>query len=175
MMPVPSHLRACVVPHETAIDEEPLRADVRCPCGTSEFELLYPGHTHEFKGELIPCVAHIGERFFLLLGARCAACSREHLLLDADFHGWNGFVCHDPEQAAVARPPLQPWQCRSCQGTRHTGVIGIQTQGKDDFIIEAGSEFDVNRWPDAFGWFNLDVTCSQCGKHTAPLVSYETM
>jgi hypothetical protein len=175
MMPVPTHLKGLVVPREEAIDEKPLDADVRCPCGDEKFELLYPGQTHEYGGKTVPCVAQIGERFFLVLKARCAACSREHLLLDADLHGWNGFVCHVPEQAATERPPLMPWGCRGCGERVHTGVMHIQTQGKQDFIDEAGEDFDADRWPDAFGWFSLDLTCCRCGKESEGLISYETM
>lgn len=175
MMPVPSHLQGIVVPLDGVIDEEALSADIRCPCGEAKFHLLYPGQTHEYGGELIPCTAEIDGNFFFVLQSRCANCGREHLLLDSDFHGWNGFICHDPAQAALARPPLVAWACQKCGETKHTGVIHIQTQGKDDFALEAGEAFDVHRWPDAFGWFSLDLTCAECGKNSPELVSYETM
>jgi hypothetical protein len=175
MMPVPSHLQGLVVPLDSEIDEEALSATVRCPCGEVRFDLLYPGQTHEYNGRMVPCVAEIDGKFFLVLKSRCAGCAQEHLLLDADFHGWNGFVCHDPAQAAVARPQLVAWACQACGESKHTGVVHIQTQGKDDFISEAEGEFDVNRWPDAFGWFSLDLTCSKCGKESQGLISYETM
>ena len=175
MMPVPSHLRGVVEPLDSTIDEEPLSAVIRCPCGESGFELLYPGQTHEYGGDLIPCTAEIGGHFFFVLKSRCTKCGREHSLLDADFHGWNGFVCHDQDQAALDRPPLVPWRCHSCDEAEHTGVVHIQTQGKDDFISEAGEEFDPSRWPDAFGWFSLDLKCRKCGKESKDLVSYETM
>ena len=109
MMPVPSHLIDCVVPRDAVIDESPLDAFVRCPCGSSRFDLLFPGTTHEWRGETIPCTAEIGGKFFFLVTARCTSCNRRHLLLDADFHGWNGFVCHDPKQASIERPPLRLW------------------------------------------------------------------
>lgn len=176
MMPIPTHLKDVVVPRDERIDEEALSADIRCPCGGATFELLYPGQTHEYDGEIIPSTAEIGGRFFFLLKARCSSCSSEHLLLDADFHGWDGFVCHDSEQAAIERPTLTPWKCQSCGQTKHTGVVHIQTEGKEDFTTaQAGGDFDPDRWPDAFGWFSLDVTCDQCGKHSPELVSYETM
>jgi hypothetical protein len=175
MMPVPSHLQGIVVPLDSAIDEEALSATVSCPCGDTKFELLYPGQTHEYAGKTIPCVAEIDGKFFFVLKSRCAGCGREHLLLDSDFHGWNGFVCHDSAQAALPRPPLVPWSCLGCGETKHSGVLHIQTQGKDDFLSEAGEEFDANRWPDAFGWFSLDLTCSKCRKESRSLVSYETM
>ena len=112
MMPVPSHLQEIAVPRDSAIDEESLTADIRCPCGESKFELLYPGQAHEYGDGTIPCTAEIDGHFFFILKSRCARCKREHLLLDADFHGWNGFICHDPDQAAIARPPLITWRCQ---------------------------------------------------------------
>ena len=175
MMPIPTHLRGIVVPRDSIIDETPLSADVRCPCGERVLELLYPGQTHQHAGELIPCTAEIDGRYFFVIRARCSGCSAEHLLLDADFHGWNGFVCHDPAQAAIPRPALIAWKCQACSGTRHTMAVHIQTEGRDDFIEQAGDGFDGDRWPDAFGWFSLDLTCVACGKASADFVSYETM
>jgi hypothetical protein len=175
MMPVPSHLQGLVAPLDSAIDEEALSATVRCPCGETKFELMYPGQTHEYAGEMIPCTAEIDGNFFLVLKSRCAGCGTDHLLLDADFHGWNGFVCHDPAQANLPRPPLVAWPCQGCGETAHTGVVHIQTEGMDDFVEEAGPDFDANRWPDGFGWFSLDLTCSKCGKESPEFVSYETM
>ena len=175
MMPVPSHLQGFVVPQDDQVDEEALSAAIRCPCGEAKFELLYPGHTHKYGRQMIPCVAEIEGKFFFVLKSRCSSCGREHLLLDSDFHGWNGFICHDPAQAALPRPQLVAWQCHGCGETKHTGTVHIQTQGKEDFISEAGEDFDVKRWPDAFGWFSLDLACSNCGKESRELVSYETM
>jgi hypothetical protein len=175
MMPVPSHLQRLVVPLDGAIDEEALSAAVRCPCGEANFELLYPGQTHEYGDELIPCTAEIEGSFFFVLRSRCVSCRREHLLFDADLHGWNGFVCHDSKQALLPRPQLVAWVCQGCRGTKHTGIVHIQTQGKADFISETGDRFDADRWPDAFGWFSLDLKCSNCGKESRDLVSYETM
>ncbi len=175
MMPVPSHLIDCVVPRDAVIDESPLDAFVRCPCGSSRFDLLFPGTTHEWRGETIPCTAEIGGKFFFLVTARCTSCNRRHLLLDADFHGWNGFVCHDPKQASIERPPLRPWQCLSCGFTEHEASIWIQTEGKEHFVAETDGKIDGDRWPDGFGWFSMAIKCCGCGKQTPEWVSYETM
>jgi hypothetical protein len=175
MMPVPSHLVNCVTPKDAAIDERPLDADVRCPCGSSSFDLLFPGHTHEYQGETVPCTAEINGKFFFLLKARCVRCQKEHLLIDGDFHGWNGFVCHDPDQAALPRPPLVVWKCLACGATAHEASVQIQTEGKQDFISESDGEFDEDRWPDGFGWFSMAIKCTACGKVTPEWVSYETM
>lgn len=175
MMPVPSHLVDCVAPKDSAIDQGPLDGDVRCPCGSGRFDLLFPGQTHEYQGETIPCTAEINGKFFFLIKARCGRCQREHLLLDADFHGWNGFVCHDANQASLPRPPLVPWKCLACGATEHEASVQIQTEGKDDFISESGGAFDEDRWPDGFGWFSMAIKCTGCGRHTPEWISYETM
>jgi hypothetical protein len=175
MMPVPTHLRDCVIPENSTIDEEPLKAKVQCPCGGKIFHLLYPGQTQEYNGKKIPCTAEINGKFFFLIRAKCVTCGEEHLLLDEDFHGWDGFVCHDPEQARLPRPPLFPWKCLACGGLEHKVGVEIQTEGKQDFIDETGGEFDENRWPDGFGWLTISSECTKCGTKTPELFSCETM
>jgi len=175
MMPVPSHLVDCLAPKDATIDEGPLDADVRCPCGANRFDLLFPGQTHAHQGETIRCTANINDNFFFLVKARCTHCHKEHLLLDSDFHGWNGFVCHDPNQAALPRPPLVAWKCLACGATEHEAAVQIQTEGMQDFVSESGGKFDEKRWPDGFGWFSMAIKCTTCSKETPEWVSYETM
>jgi len=175
MMPVPTHLKECVVPGSSKIDETALKAKVQCPCGGKVFELLYPGQTHEYDGKTIPCVAEIKKKFFFLIKAKCAECGKEHLLLDKDFHGWNGFVCHDPKQAKLPRPPLVPWKCLECGDLKHKAAVVISTEGKEDFISETDGEIDEDRWPDGFGWFTMAIECTKCGSKSPEWVSYETM
>ena len=174
-VPVPTHLRHFVAPLDRPVEEGIVRVSFRCPCGETRFELRYPGQTHEWDGREIPCDALIGQHHFFLLEARCVACGRDHLLLDTDFHGWNGLLCHDPEQAALPRPPLVVWGCRGCGGVSHSGVITISTESKESTLGEAGDDIDPERWYDAFGWFSLDLICSKCGRAEPDLVSYETM
>lgn len=175
MMPVPSHLIECVVPNDSVIDEEDLYAVVQCPCGSTRFHLLFPGQTHEYDGEVVPCTARIEENYFFLLKAACTNCEKEHLLLDEDFHGWNGFVCHNPQKAALPRPALQAWKCLNCSETVHEATIFIQTEGRDDFVSESSGKFEADLWPEAFGCFNMGIRCSGCGKDTLQWVSCETM
>ncbi len=174
-MPAPTHLRDCVVPDDMTVDESGLSGRIRCPCGSEQFRLLYPGETHVYDGETIPCTAEIEGKFFFLVRAACTKCGNEHLLIDQDFHGWNGFVCHDPEQASLPRPPLQPWKCLSCGALPHTGTIAIETQGRQDFVEEGGEGLDPDRWPDGFSWFSIAIRCVDCGKETPTWVSLETM
>ena len=175
MMPVPSHLTDCVVPKDNALDESPLDARVVCPCRSQHFQLLFPGQTHEYAGETVPCTAEIDRRFFFVVKAQCTACKREHLLLDSDFHGWNGLVCHQSQQAALPRPRLIPWKCPSCNETEHEASVQIQTEGKEDFLTETDGDFEAELWPDGFAWFSIAIKCVACGKETPEWVSYETM
>jgi hypothetical protein len=176
MMPVPSHLVNSVAPKDTVIDEESLEAAVQCTCGSMRFVFLFPGQTQEYDGVTIPCTAEIDNFFFFfLVKARCTHCSKEHLLLDQDFHGWNGFVCHDKKQAALPRPPLVPWKCLSCGATEHEAEIMIQTEGKRDFISESAGAVDENQWPDGFGCFNMSIKCTECSKDTPQWICCETM
>jgi DNA-directed RNA polymerase subunit RPC12/RpoP len=175
MMPVPTHLKGCVVPGSAKVDETPLKAKVECPCGGKTFHLLYPGQTHEYDAKATPRVAQIKKKFFFVIKAKCAACGKEHLLLDKDFHGWNGFVCHDAAQAKLPRPPLVAWKCLKCGELEHKAGVVIQTEGKQDFVEETDGEIDEDRWPDGFGWFTMSIQCTQCGAKTPEWVSYETM
>ena len=175
MMPVPSHLVGIAVPADTLLDEEPLRADLRCECGAGFFEFLFPGQTHLFAGRDIPCTADVGGHYFFIVSSRCSECRRERVLLDVDFHGWDGIMCHDPVQAALPRPPLIAWHCRNCGGTTHTGNVSVVGEGRDDFVRAMGSEMDADRWPDVFGWFTLSCTCRRCGLHSPDLIDCETM
>ena len=138
-------------------------------------EFRYPGQTHLWGGREIPCVASIDGKHFLRLEARCVGCGRDHLLLDADFHGWDGFVCHDPEQAALPRPDLVAWPCRDCAGLQHYLVVGISVENEELILEEAEDDIDPARWYDAFGWFAVDATCVRCGRIEQDLISYETM
>jgi hypothetical protein len=172
-IPLPTHLRHCAVPLDEPVEEGCVRASVRCPCGETRFELGYPGQTHDWGGLEIPCVAQIGQRHFFVLTAHCVGCGRDHLLLDIDFHGWDGIACHDPEQAALPRPPLVPWACRDCAGLSHSGIVTISIESRDFILGEGGNDIDPERWYDAFGWFSLDLRCAQCGRDEPELISYE--
>jgi hypothetical protein len=175
MRPLPKHLRGVAVPRSAVVDEGPLDADVRCPCGGAAFELLYPGATHEYRGERIPCTKQVGDQFFFMIKAKCVACGRTHLLFDKDFHGWGGYVGHDELQAALPRPELEPWKCSACGGIAHGATVNVQGEGRADFVENAGEGFDADTWPDGFSWFGMSVHCKSCRKDTPVWVGYETV
>ena len=175
MMPTPTHLRNLVSRADSIADESALEAALRCPCGSEGFRLMFPGETHQHAKEPIPCVASIEGEHFFLVRADCASCGEGHVLLDQDFHGWNGWVCRDSAQAALPRPSLSVWSCLSCTSESHSARVTIQTEGKEDFVDEAGDAFDSERWFDGFGYFQLGIACLQCEKATPEWVGLETM
>lgn len=174
MMPIPTHLQGLVVPMDDASNEEPLDATVRCPCHSESFEFLYPGDTKEHNGIVIPVTAERDGAFFFRIEARCMACRQVHLLFDKDFHGWDGYICHDQKQARLPRPALRAWSCGKCGSVAHRGRISIYGEGKDDFL-EGAAGFPPDRWPDGFGWFQLSIACKSCGNEIDHWVDYETM
>jgi hypothetical protein len=86
-----------------------------------------------------------------------------------------GFVCHQPQEAALARPPLVPWQCPGCGAEEHRGSIRIFTEGRQDFIENTVGRLPEDRCPDAFGAWALDVECCRCGASLPGWVQDETM
>ena len=122
MHPLPKHLRGVVSPAE-AQEENCVEGKVVCTCKRDEFSLMYPGQTHEYDGQVIPCTAEIGGNFFFILRADCLNCQNQHLLFDSHLHGWNGFICHEEEQAGLPRPALVAWKCLECDRPLRVGYI----------------------------------------------------
>jgi hypothetical protein len=138
------------------------------------FEMQHTGATHEIDGEIMPCTAEINGGFFLRIVAKCTGCGTEHLLLDQDFHGWNGFVCGDKSQLRP-RPHLVPWPCNSCGKHAHTADAVIFSEDKAVAIDESGGLLDETNWQEGFGWININIRCVACGRAHESWVSYETM
>ena len=175
MLPTPAHLRGCTVATPDAADEDEYAALVRCPCGGESFRMLHTADTKQYAGETIPCVTRTDDGFFLRIVAACVGCASEHLLLDMDLHGWNGFVCREPRKTARPRPPLVAWRCRKC-GTKAFGAaVSVRGEGKQDAISEADGLLDETNWHEGFGWVTVDLRCDGCGDGHATWIDYETM
>lgn len=176
MIPAPDHLRKCTQPLPDEARELEYVGQVTCPCGSSKFTLLHTGGTHEWNGETIPCTTEIDGEFFLRVVAKCNECQAEHLLLDMDFHGWNGFVC-GPESGDQARqrPGLVGWPCRSCQRQDFEAKVTIISEGMEHAIEEGEGDVDESNWFEAFGWINIDLICNRCSDHHDQWISFETM
>lgn len=174
MMPVPSHLRKCLVPNDEKLDEQYLIGKLRCPCGCKKFQFLYTGQDSDVAGSI--CAAEIDDEWFFVIKAKCISCGREHLLLDRDFHGWDGFICHDTKKALLPRPPVDLWKCRLCGCLEHTATVEISPTDKEEFhdvVREEPEKFQMEMWPDAFEWFIVSLQCCNCAHKQEHWVDYE--
>jgi hypothetical protein len=172
MRPIPKHLQHLLSIDSGTIDDELfLQARLCCPCGSTYFNLLYPGETHNGG---VPCTIRISGKFYFLIEAECIDCKTKHLLFDADFHGWNGFVCHDEIKASLPRPDLTPWGCLNCNNTPHQATIIIHSSGKEGFLEQVQGGFSVEDWVEGFGSFAMDIVCVSCNKKSQTWIDYET-
>lgn len=174
MAPIPRYLNDIVIPMHEYVEKDLLTGSLQCPCGEGEFQLLYPGETIKFQEKEWPCAIEIGGHCFFVIKAICNKCKTQHLLFDADFHGWDGVMCHDAKKANLSRPPLVPWQCVSCGDLSHKATIKIAFESKENFLEQARGEFAEDRWPDAFQWIWMSIVCTNCGLKTESWVDYET-
>ncbi len=172
MLPVPNHLKNIFVPKEE-INEVTLVGNLHCQCGGIEFQILYPGKTIEYKEKTCPCDIEIDGHWFFVIKVICVKCMREYLIFDSDFHGWDGVMCHDEKKANVLRPNLIPWKCLSCENLTHKIAIKIDYESTENFIEQSRGEFSMDRWPDAFQWIYISITCCKCGLETKDWVDYE--
>ncbi len=173
--PIPTHLKGWIVPQDRRSPPGELVAKLRCPCGGEAFELHYPGQTRDVHNAPFPVMAEFHGRPFFLIKAVCAACAQEVVLIDRDFHGWNGLIRHDPEQAALTRPPLTPWRCLACDELPHTVMLHIQYESELEFLKKTGGKFLPERWPDAFGDFAMDIQCARCEEETPLWIDIVTL
>lgn len=172
MMPAPKHLRGLVVPDNPRIDETNLVGRLRCPCGAEALRFWTCGGA---GGKGMPRPMRVNGHAVLLVEARCPDCDAKHLILDTDYHGWNGFVGHDEMEAAAPRPQLLEWICPDCGSAEHRGRIMICTEGRLDFAEETAGEFDPDLWPEGFGAISIDIQCKRCGRTTRKWIEIETM
>ncbi len=172
-MKVPTHILKCVKSTCLDYDGRLVRCEIACSCKNYIFELLYPGETHLYQGEKIPCTLQLDDKFFFLIKARCAKCGCEYLLFDKDFHGWDGFVCHNDKEASHPRPPLVSWECLKCGESKHTVQVEF-CYGDEDEMIEDLAGFPIDNLADAFEWIYINIKCVHCDLLTEKWVDYET-
>ena len=172
-MKTPTHISSCIKSSVLECNGSLLNCDIACLCGNQVFQLLYPGATHLYQGKKIPCTLQTDDSFFFLIRAKCIICGRGHVLFDKDFHGWDGFVCHDVKEASKTRPSLVPWKCIKCGKLEHSVQIQFCYGGEDE-MIEDLADFPIENLADAFQWIYIDITCESCGLVTKKWVDYET-
>ncbi|MCL2522490.1 MAG: hypothetical protein FWE36_06490 [Erysipelotrichales bacterium] len=161
LLPIPSHLEG-ILNIDKKSKEKQLIASLIC-CGQESFIV----NTH--NGELITKVT-----------ATCTICNKEIVVFDNRFHGWDGFICHlfrnEIEGEAIEE------SCKKCKKNIFKACISILSEGKQDFIEEACNgfvdeaqrTFSPDEWVNGFGWINISLECSNCGKNK-DFIDYETM
>jgi hypothetical protein len=116
----------------------------------------------------------VADNYFFIIKARCNDCEIEHLLFDWYRHGWSGFVGQMYNRVKSPYPPLVPWKCVACTDTLHIATVIIASSGRDDFVEETAGGLDESLWPEAFGWFEMEIQCCQCGHTTKSWIGFET-
>jgi hypothetical protein len=172
LSPVPSHLAGWVGPAE--VEDDWVTAAVRCPCGNERMEFHYTGIVETPRGEVVPKTVEAGGVWFFLVKCVCEQCRQEHVLFDNLCHGHDGFVYHNPEKAALPRPPLHLLQCPKCRAAAHQGKVTIISDFKERYFEEGDAKrCGMERWPDAYGCFAMGVTCCDCDHQTPGWIDYE--
>jgi hypothetical protein len=175
MLPIPKHLENILIPFGKDNNEYQVIGHIQCNCGSKEFKIRFVGDSSEYLEEKVIKVMSINDHYFLIVKATCKKCNKEHLLFDADIHGWNGFICHDEDESKAERLNEKEWNCPDCNDNAFFIEIKINSQGKQDFVEEAGEEYNPNDWINAFEWITINLTCSKCKKENKEWISYETM
>jgi hypothetical protein len=174
-LPIPKHLKNILVPIRKN-NENSFSGFLKCKCGNDlDFKILYPGETKVYKNDIITVVKEYNNNFYFIIKVICLKCNENYLLFDNNLHGWDGFVCHDYNKPIYPDSELQLWKCTNCNSYNHNLIISINSQGKQDFIDEAGSDFNVDDWVEAFDWITISIKCNNCKKEIKEWVSYETM
>lgn len=135
--------------------------------------LLFPGNTIRIGDRIFPYAKEVEYSVFFLIKARCSCCAAEYLLFDKDFHGWDGFVCHDIRKAATVRPALEPWRCLSCGESNHSVTMEF-SYAESEKLEEDLAEFRIENPADAFEWVSMTIRCERCDLVTEKWVDYET-
>ncbi len=172
MLPIPKHLNEILFPIDEDNDQYGVIGDIKCICDSKNFEVEYVGLKDE-SGSIIPVNIH--GHYFFIIKIKCLECSRKYLIFDKDFNGWDGFVCHDEEEAKLPSPLGLIWQCSECKNNSNKIQITIGSQGKEYFLEETNNGFPPDKWVEAFEWITIQLTCSNCNHTHYDWVSFETM
>ena len=173
MLPIPSHLEKILIPIGDNNNEYSVRGKIKCFCNNENF-IVYIFANIENN---IPKVRKYGDGWALVIKAICTQCKREYLIFDNSKHGYNGFCCH--EGVPVPDNELNLWKCIKCNSDVHSLIVGIDSQGKEDFIEEglpySLTECTEDDWVNAFECISIDLICLKCNYKDEHWIAYETM
>lgn len=180
MSKAPSHLAEITKKDTELSTEDKFVASVVCTCGNHDFELQHAECDLHESGD--PQSAEIDGNFFFVIKARCKSCGENHLIFDADYHGWDGFVCYrEYDNRKHPRPPMTSWACPQCSGMHHG--IKLEISMDQEIILDDGPIededgniiLDEQNYQNGFDWITMSITCSSCGHQRNSWVEYETM
>lgn len=169
---LPVYLRSCTVPDVKRSKDGTVFGKIRCVCGCDEMKIRIFAQD---SGKYL-CVADYHGDTGFRVDAVCVACGKDYLLIDAAKYGYDGYVCH--EGTPVEDADLLSYRCHKCGEDRFQAEIGIETEAPEQFMEEvvedAPDQYRPENFVNAFGWFNLSLTCSHCGKKLKNWIDLET-
>ncbi len=169
IFPIPTHLKKILFPKTESPDGCEVTGGLKCKCGNSEFKVKTYRYTED--GEVCIDGSYVE--------VQCTKCNTEHLVFDANKHGWDGFVCGGYSKREED-DELEEFKCTECGGSSFDVNVYISSQGPDDFAeqleeeIENG-DFKKDDWINAFDWITISLTCFKCKKEFEEFISRETM
>jgi hypothetical protein len=172
LLPIPKHLTEILKPIGNKNNEFNVKGQITCTCNSTDFQIKLVGDASFYEKEKVIKVIDINDNYFLIVKAVCDKCSREHLIFDMDFHGWNSLW---EETKNNERPNSDIWECNKCKKHSHTLVVSIQSEGQKDFIENSEDDVDKNDWIEAFGYITIGIKCNSCNEENDEWISFETM
>ena len=180
MSKAPEHLTSISIRDEGSSTEEKYVASIKCTCGNQSLEISHSQCDVEESG--IPQDAEIDGNFFFVIKAKCPECEKNHLVFDSDYHGWDGFVCHNEyDNRKHPRPPMQTWKCSECSSSLHQ--LKVEISMDPEVILQEGPVedddggiiLDEGNYENGFDWIAMSIKCCSCGHEQEGWVEYETM
>ena len=173
MLPIPKHLRDIFVLEGENNDEFQASGIIRCDCGSGNFRIKFFADTSE--GFLRVC--EYEDDYALIIKADCNGCGKGYFIHDASRNGWDGFVCGGG--VSVPNEELASWLCPKCGGDNQGMSVTIRSEGRQDFIEEAGiadgdDTFDADDWAEAYSSISIGLKCP-CGYKDNNWIDHETM
>jgi hypothetical protein len=105
--------------------------------------------------------------------AKCKHCSKEILLFDSRYYGYDGICTHfqQPDKQYGIDGKLK-MKKPHCNDAGYKIYVTFSSTGKED-LIDNEAITEAN-WKDAFDWIRIDLECSKCGTRKN-VIDLETM
>jgi hypothetical protein len=172
LLPIPKHLSEILKPIGSKNNEFNVTGQIICTCNSTDFQIKLVGDKSDYEKEKVIKVKELSNNYFLIVKAVCEKCSKEHLVFDMDFLGWNSLW---EETKNIERPNTESWECKKCKKHSHTLVVSIQSEGQEDFIKNSEVGVNKNDWVEAFGYITIGLKCNSCNEENEEWISFETM